>query len=90
MGRAGAIGGVLLLMGSLLRSADSVNLFPEGRPYFDTYHEFAHVEKRSRWMHFNTHDPTVWKDGEWYWLYSTDASWGGAHRSGAQKKRSRD
>jgi len=64
------------------------NLFPGGRPYFDTYHEYAF--KISEWKHFNTHDPTVYKDGEWYYCYSTDASWAGIHHTGALKRRSGD
>ncbi len=64
------------------------NLFPNRRAYYDTYHEFAGIP--SQWKHFNTHDPTVNKEGEWYYMYSTDASWGNVHSTGALKRRSKD
>lgn len=63
-------------------------IFKNGKQYFDTYHEFA--GNPANWMHFNTHDPTVNKDGEWFYMYSTDASWGGVNENGALKRRSKD
>ena len=64
------------------------NLFPDGKEYYDTYHEFA--ANLSGWKHYNTHDPTVNKQGEWYYMYSTDASWAGLNKNGALKRRSKD
>ena len=64
------------------------NLFPDRRQYYDTYHEV--VSEPSDWKHFNTHDPSVNKQGEWYYMYSTDASWANLHETGALKRRSRD
>lgn len=62
--------------------------FPDGKQFYDTYHEVANDLKN--WKHFNTHDPTVYKQGEWFYMYSTDASWGGANKTGALKRRSKD
>jgi arabinan endo-1,5-alpha-L-arabinosidase len=63
-------------------------LFPNGQQYFDTYYDIAGTV--SQWKHFNTHDPTVNKQGEWYYMYSTDASWAGLNKNGAEKRRSKD
>src|SRR3989304_1061126 len=81
------IGFIGILMNSMSQDCDT-NLFPNGRQYYDTYHEFASFP--SQWKHFNTHDPTVYKDGEWFYMYSTDASWGGVNENGALKRRSKD
>lgn len=64
------------------------NLFPNGREYYDTYHDVA--ADLPKWKHYNTHDPTVNKQGEWYYMYSTDASWAGLNETGALKRRSKD
>ncbi|MBA7521804.1 hypothetical protein ES705_13915 [subsurface metagenome] len=76
-----------ILVNSRAQNCDT-NLFPDGQQYYDTYHEFA--GNPSTWQHFNTHDPTVYKDGEWFYMYSTDASWGNIHNTGALKRRSKD
>ena len=64
------------------------NLFPNHREYYDTYHDVA--ADLPNWKHYNTHDPTVNKQGEWYYMYSTDASWAGLNKTGALKRRSKD
>ncbi|ASB48747.1 family 43 glycosylhydrolase [Alkalitalea saponilacus] len=58
-------------------------------PYFDTYHEFA--TDPENWSIFNVHDPTVTKDGEWYYMFNTDVAFGGHNiGTGAMVRRSRD
>lgn len=81
---------IITLFGSLsIWGQDCIsNLFPQGKQYYDTYHDVA--AKISQWKHYNTHDPTVYKDGEWYYMYSTDASWAGLNKTGALKRRSKD
>jgi len=64
------------------------SLFPNGKEYYDTYHDVA--ADLPNWKHYNTHDPTVYKQGEWYYMYSTDASWAGLNKTGALKRRSKD
>ena len=59
------------------------NLFPDGQQYFDTYYEV--INNKSEWMHHHTHDPTVNKDGNWYYLYST--SW---DNDAAYRRKSKD
>ncbi|UCH13423.1 MAG: family 43 glycosylhydrolase [Bacteroidales bacterium] len=77
----------VILTNSWSQNCDT-SLFPEGKQYYDTYHHVA--GEPSDWMHYNTHDPTVYKDGEWFYMYSTDASWANIHNTGALKRRSKD
>ncbi len=80
-----AICGMLINLGA--QNCDT-NFFPAGNQYYDTYHHVA--GSLANWAHYNTHDPTVIKDGEWYYMYSTDASWAGLNKNGAMKRRSKD
>ncbi len=66
------------------------NLFDDGKAYYDTYHHVAAIEDSALWNLYNVHDPSVYKDGDYYYMYSTDASWGGVAGNGAQKRRSKD
>lgn len=47
--------------------------------YPDDYSSIAAWSNRSQWNLANVHDPTVVFDGEYYYMYSTDASYGNAH-----------
>lgn len=47
--------------------------------YADDYLSIASWDNRSEWNLANVHDPTVVYDGEYYYMYSTDASYGNAH-----------
>ncbi|CAL65668.1 arabinan endo-1,5-alpha-L-arabinosidase [Christiangramia forsetii] len=50
-----------------------------GPTYKDDYTSIASWSERSQWNLANVHDPTVVKDGEYYYMYQTDASYGNAH-----------
>ncbi|MDT0690545.1 arabinan endo-1,5-alpha-L-arabinosidase [Salegentibacter sp. F188] len=50
-----------------------------GPTYPDDYTNIASWEQRSQWNLANVHDPTVEKDGEYFYMYQTDASYGNAH-----------
>ena len=50
-----------------------------GPRYSDNYTPIAGWENRSSWNLANIHDPTVVKDGEYWYMYQTDASYGNAH-----------
>lgn len=52
--------------------------FP-GPTYADNYTPIGSWENRSQWNLANVHDPTVAKEGEYYYMYQTDASYGNAH-----------
>lgn len=50
-----------------------------GPKYSDNYTGISAWENRSQWNLANVHDPTVVKQGEYYYMYQTDASYGNAH-----------
>ncbi len=61
---------------------DPVVVVPEtfpGPTYADDYTSIASWNNRSQWNLANVHDPTVAKDGDYYYMYQTDASYGNAH-----------
>lgn len=63
-----------------------------GPQYPDDYTGIASWQQRSQWNLANVHDPTVEKDGEFYYMYQTDASYGNAHEGHGHYpyRRSRD
>jgi len=82
---------LLVFLGMVMNASAQIcdtTLFPGGRQYYDTYHDIVSV--LPSWKHYNTHDPTVNKQGDWYYMYSTDASWANLHETGALKRRSKD
>jgi len=55
-----------------------VNTFA-GPTYPDNYIPVSSWANRSAWNLANTHDPTVEKCGDYYYMYGTDASYGNVH-----------
>lgn len=51
----------------------------DGPTYADNYTSMASWNNRSQWNLANVHDPTIIKDGDYYYMYQTDASYGNAH-----------
>ncbi len=49
-----------------------------GPTYPDNYTPISSWSNRSQWNLANVHDPSVEKCGEYYYMYQTDASYGGA------------
>ena len=49
-----------------------------GPTYPDNYTPISSWNSRSQWNLANVHDPSVEKCGEYYYMYQTDASYGGA------------
>ncbi len=56
----------------------------------DTYGAVAPFEFVYKWGPYNVHDPSVIKDGDYYYSYSTDAGFGIDVRSGIQIRKSKD
>ena len=56
----------------------------------DTYASVAPYSSFTKWSVYNAHDPSIIKDGEWYYCYSTDVQYGGAARIGIMVRRSKD
>lgn len=48
------------------------------------------INDESKWGTLNTHDPSVYKDGNWYYTFSTDVKVGGAPTPGIQIRKSKD
>jgi arabinan endo-1,5-alpha-L-arabinosidase len=44
----------------------------------------------AQWGELNTHDPSIFKDGDTYYVFSTDASNGDVHKLGVQVRKSTD
>ncbi len=56
----------------------------------DTYPTIAPFAYHDQWSVYNVHDPSVLKDGDWYYMYSTDVGYGIDVRSGIQVRKSKD
>ncbi|WP_224995358.1 arabinan endo-1,5-alpha-L-arabinosidase [Cesiribacter sp. SM1] len=56
----------------------------------DDYRAIASYADRSQWGFYNVHDPAIIKDGDYYYCYSTDASYGNVIGPGIQMRRSKD
>lgn len=55
----------------------------------DTYPTIASGSP-SGWGPYNVHDPSIFKDGDYYYCYSTDVAYGRTIRPGIQIRRSKD
>jgi arabinan endo-1,5-alpha-L-arabinosidase len=51
----------------------------DGPTYSDDYTSRSSWSDRSHWNLANVHDPSVVKDGEYYYMYQTNASYGNVH-----------
>ncbi len=56
----------------------------------DTYYDLSDVENAPRWGVHNVHDPSIFKDGDYYYAYNTDVAFGTEVRPGLQIRRSQD
>lgn len=43
----------------------------------DDYSDIADISNFLKWGSYNVHDPSLIKDGDWYYMYSTDVFYGG-------------
>lgn len=51
----------------------------DGPEYTDDYTSRSSWQDRSQWELENVHDPTVVNDGDYFYMYQTDASYGNVH-----------
>ena len=56
----------------------------------DTYANIARAGNSRNWGPYNVHDPSIFKDGEWFYCYSTDVGYGVEVRAGIQIRKSKD
>ena len=63
-----------------------------GPTYSDDYTPISSWSNRSIWNLANVHDPTVIKDGDYFYMYQTNASYGNVHQAGGNypARRSKD
>lgn len=56
----------------------------------DREHDERIQQDESLWATHNVHDPAIYKDGDWYYVFSTDAQEGGIFKAGIQIRKSKD
>lgn len=56
----------------------------------DREHDERIQQDESLWATHNVHDPSICKDGDWYYVFSTDAQEGGTFKAGIQIRKSKD
>jgi arabinan endo-1,5-alpha-L-arabinosidase len=56
----------------------------------DTYPSVVSFDNRLKWGPYNTHDPSIIKDGDYFYCYSTDAAYGITVPPGIQVRKSKD
>ena len=59
---------------------------PPDYPMFDT----ANMNNEQEWHISNVHDPSILKEGDTYYLYSTDVKVGGPAAAGIMVRKSKD
>lgn len=56
----------------------------------DREHDERIQQDELLWATHNVHDPSIYKDGDWYYVFSTDAQEGGIFKAGIQIRKSKD
>lgn len=69
-------------LGNLIKYPEA----PPDYPMFDT----ASMNTEQEWHISNVHDPSILKEGDTYYLYSTDVKVGGPPRAGVMVRKSKD
>lgn len=99
-----AVVGIALLLTSCSKKADNTPVPPpvdttptpptntplDINSITDTYGNIADFANYTKWSVYNVHDPSIFKDGDWYYCYSTDVAYGTAVRAGVQIRKSKD
>ena len=91
----------LLSIGASCKKGDGNGNTPPGEPPVippvtfdinsieDTYAAIAPFTNYYKWSVYNVHDPSVLKDGDWYYMYSTDVGYGTDVPAGLQIRKSK-
>jgi arabinan endo-1,5-alpha-L-arabinosidase len=56
----------------------------------DTYENIAPFAYYTQWSVYNVHDPSIIKEGDWFYCYNTDVAYGAAPRIGIMVRKSKD
>lgn len=63
--------------------------FPK-KPPIERLYDSEALNDKSKWGTLGTHDPSIYKDGDTYYVFSTDARVGGIPTPGVQVRKSKD
>jgi arabinan endo-1,5-alpha-L-arabinosidase len=97
--RALALGALLVMVLSFggLAVSDASRLVkdiatanPPTEPPGERLYDFSLLGRPDAWGNLNVHDPAVYRDGDTYYVFSTDASLADVARPGIQVRKSRD
>uniref|UniRef100_UPI003899051B arabinan endo-1,5-alpha-L-arabinosidase n=1 Tax=Caldanaerobius polysaccharolyticus TaxID=44256 RepID=UPI003899051B len=82
------------MLGIVVSSCSSDNggssiIYPKEPPR-DRLYDSSIINDEAKWGMMNVHDPSIFKDGEWYYIFSTDVKVGGMPRAGIQVRKSKD
>lgn len=65
-------------------------MYPVNQIPHDKLYDEVIENNESLWTINNVHDPLLFKDGDWYYVFSTDAQVGGTFKPGVQVRKSKD
>jgi Beta-xylosidase len=71
------------------QTATNSVIYP-AEPYKEKLYNIPLMEKMQSWGNMNTHDPAIYKDGDTYYVFSTDYAVGYAVKPGIQVRKSKD
>lgn len=78
----------LLLSGCTKQQSADV-AYPSAPPEYQMY-DTANINNETAWNISNVHDPSILKDGDTYYIYSTDVKVGGTMTPGVMVRKSKD
>jgi Beta-xylosidase len=74
----------------LFSETDSYGITYPGRPADTMLMQSAAIADTKLWGYLNGHDPSIYKDGDTYWVFSSDVAVGRAPTQGLQVRKSAD
>ncbi|MRX46695.1 arabinan endo-1,5-alpha-L-arabinosidase [Pedobacter puniceum] len=90
---------IILMLGSCKKDVETVTEVDPGifaeKPFninniLDTYSSIASPSFYRQWGPYNAHDPSIIKDGEWFYSFNTDVAYGAPVKAGIMVRKSKD
>ncbi|KHJ39292.1 extracellular endo-alpha-(1-_5)-L-arabinanase [Pedobacter glucosidilyticus] len=90
---------ILLMLGSCKKDVEPLTEVDPGifaeKPFninniLDTYGSIASPSFYRQWGPYNAHDPSIIKDGEWFYSFNTDVAYGAPVKPGIMVRKSKD